>query len=327
MRRREVIVMLAALATPWPTKAHSQRLRVVAIVLPTAPVAQLAGPYPALPPARSFVQGLRDLGWIEGENTIIERRSAEGDPDRAREILAEIAERGVDVVVLGGAQWLHEAARRAMPTTPIVAIFASDPVSSGLVANLARPGTNITGVSTSTGGELTGKRLQLLQELAPAVSRAAFLGTQEAWDSYVADAGAAEDSLIFVPFDSPDQIAQSFAAVLEQRAEGLVIQGGPVAYVHMRNLVDFSAENGLPAIYPFREAVEAGGLISYGPSVTGIFRQLAGFADRMLKGARPADMPVEQPTEFELIVNAAAARKLGLDIPETILVRADEVIE
>lgn len=324
---RRVVILLLATMVPWLGGADAQTPRVVALVLPTAPLAQITGPNPVLPPARAFVHGLHDLGWIEGETVTIERHSAEGDPERAATILAEIASRDVDVVVLGGAQWLHEKARLAMPNTPIVAIFASDPVASGLVSSISRPGANITGVSTSTGSELYRKRHQLLQELAPAMSRAALLGTQEGWDSYVADLGAADGSLIFVPFNNSGRIADSLATVLHERADGLVLQGGPAAYVHARTLVEFSAANRLPAIYPFREAVESGGLISYGPSVTGFFRQLAGFTDRILRGSQPGDLPIEQPAELEMIVNAATARELGLVIPETIMVRADEVIE
>ena len=288
----------------------------------------MAGSNPVLPPARAFVHGLRDLGWEEGRNVIIERRSPEGHPERAPAIFAELRSRDVDVVAIGASPWLVEAGRQAMPTTPIVAVFAEDPVETGLVESLARPGGNITGVTGSTAPEITGKRLQLLKELAPAVSRVAVLGTTKAWTLHRDRAdGAQADGMLFIPLERPEQLEGALASVPREGADGLIVQAGPTAYVHAKRIVDFAAVNRLPAIYTFREPVEAGGLISYGINVESLFAQLAGFADRILKGSRPAEIPVEQPTRFETVVNVTTARALGLRVPESILLLADEVIE
>jgi putative tryptophan/tyrosine transport system substrate-binding protein len=325
MRRRDVLLLMAAIAAPWPSVAGAETPKVIAFVLPAASPAAMAGPDPLMPVARAVVHGLRDFGWEEGRNAVIERRSAEGRQDRASAIFAELSSRGVDVVVIGASSWLVEAARHAMPTTPIVTVFAEDPVETGLVASLARPGGNITGVSATSG--LTGKRLQLLKELAPGISRVALLGTTKAWTLHRSQADAAEDDMLFVPLDSPEQLEDVLASVLREGADGLVVQSGPTAYVHARRIVEFAAANRLPAIYSFREPVEAGGLISYGVNVERAFGQLAGFADRILRGARPAETPVEQPTRFETVVNVTTARALGLSVPDSILLVADEVIE
>jgi putative tryptophan/tyrosine transport system substrate-binding protein len=328
MRRRDVLVLMAAIVAPWSPEAGAETPKVIAFVLPAASPAEMAGPDPLIPVARAVVHGLRDLGWEEGRNAVIERRSAEGRQDRASAIFAELSSRSVDVVVIGGSSWLVEAARQAMPTTPIVTVFADDPVESGLVASLARPGGTITGVTGSTAPEITGKRLQLLKELAPGISRVAFLGTTKAWTLYRDSAGGApEDEMLFIPLERPEQLDGALASVLREGADGLVVQAGATAYVHAQRIVDFAAANRLPAIYTFREPVGAGGLISYGVNVERAFGQLAGFADRILRGAHPAETPVEQPTRFEMVVNFKTAQALGLSLPASILLVADEVIE
>lgn len=327
MRRRDVLLLMGGILAPLCSAAKAETPKVVAFVLPDATAAEMAGPDPAMPVARFFVHALRDLGWVDGRNAIIERRSPEGRPERAAAIFAELASRGVDVVAIGASPWLIEAGRQAMPATPIVAVFPEDPVETGLVASLARPGGNITGV---TGGahEITGKRLQLLKELAPGLTRVAVLGTIKALKLYRDHAEAArQDDMLFIPLESPDQLEVAFASVLREGADGLVVQAGPTAYVHARRIVQFAAENRLPALYSFREPVEAGGLISYGINVESLFAQLGGFADRILRGSRAADTPVEQPTRFEMVVNITTARALRLKVPESILLLADEVIE
>lgn len=328
MRRRDFLLLMGAIVAPWCSEASAEKQKVIAFVLPAAPPAEMAGPDPLIPVARAFVHALRDLGWEEGRNVVIERRSAEGRPERAATIFAELKSRELDVVAIGASSWLVEAARQAMPTTPIVTAFTEDPVETGLVASLARPGGNITGVTGPNASELTNKRLQLLRELVPDVSRVAILGTTKAWTLYRDRADPAQlDDMLFIPVDSPDQLEAALASVLREEADGLVVQAGATAYVHARRLVSFAAANQLPAMYSFREPVEAGGLVSYGVNVEGIFGQLAGFADRILRGSSPADLPVEQPTRFELVVNAKAARVLGLTIADSILLRADEMIE
>jgi putative tryptophan/tyrosine transport system substrate-binding protein len=328
MRRRDVLVLMGAIVAPWSSEAGAETPKVIAFVLPAAPPAAMAGPDPLMPVARFFVHALRDLGWEEGRNAIIELRSPEGHPERAPAIFAELRSRDVDVVAIGASPWLIEAARQAMPTTPIVTVFAEDPVETGLVASLARPGGTITGVTGSTAPEITGKRLQLLKELAPEMSRVAVLGTTKAWTLYRDSAdGAQEDDMLFIPLESPEQLEGALASVLREGADGLIVQAGATAFVHAQQIVDFAAANRLPAIYTFREPVEAGGLISYGINVERLFGQLAGFADRILRGSHPAETPVEQPTRFETVVNVTTARDLGLTVPQSILLLADEVIE
>ncbi len=322
--------MAAAAAVAAPSAAAAQqkgKLPVVALVLFTAPARDMAGPDPVFPVARAFVHGMRDLGWIDGRNVVIERRSMEGRPEHAPGIIADLAARGVDVLVMSGAVWLLQAAQRVTRTIPIVTLFAEDPVAAGLIASLARPGGNLTGVTAEAGPELIGKRVQLLRELLPRVSRIAFLGTTESWATYRADSGEAKASLIFARVDRPDDYPEAFAAVARERVDALVVLRGPVAFANAPRIVAFAAENRLPAIYPFREAVEGGGLMSYGASVPDMFGQTAGYADRILKGARPAEMPIEQPRRFELAINLKTARALGLTVPPALLGVADVVIE
>jgi putative tryptophan/tyrosine transport system substrate-binding protein len=328
MRRRDVLMLMGAIVVPQSSASSGQTPKVIAFVLPAAPLAEMAGPDPLIPVARSFIHALRDLGWEDGRNAIIERRSAEGRPEQASSIFAELRSRSVDVLAIGASPWLIEAAVQAMPTTPIVTVFTEDPVETGLAATLSRPGGNITGVTGSTAPEITGKRLQLLRELVPTISRVAILGTTKAWRLYNSRAEAAQQAdVLFIPLESPEQLEDALASVLRERAGGLVVQAGPTAYVHARRIVDFAAVSQLPAIYTFREPVETGGLISYGVSVESLFGQLAGFADRILRGSRPAEMPIEQPTRFEMFVNLKTARALGLTVPVSILLQADEVIE
>jgi putative ABC transport system substrate-binding protein len=207
-----------------------------------------------------------------------------------------------------------------------VAAFSYDPVAAGLVASLARPGGNLTGISTSQGIGLSLKRVQLLRELVPSVERIAFLGPREFGDYFRAGADAAEQGVFFVPLDRPDQHAQAFATILRERASAIMVVG-VAGYILTPEIVAFAAENRLPTIYGWRSAVEKGGLISFGPSVVGWFRQLAGHVHQILKGAQASSLPIEQSTTFELVINLKTARALGLTIPDSVLVRAGEVIE
>jgi putative ABC transport system substrate-binding protein len=328
--RRGFISTLGGVAVGWPLVARSQqpqRTRVVALVFGASPLASMAGPDPSSSFARAFVHGLRDLGWAEGRNIVIERRSAEGQPERAPAIIAELIARGVDVLVMIAARWLLQAAERASRAVPIVAIFPEDPVAAGLVASLARPGKSLTGVTATAGNELLAKQLQLLKELAPGVARVAYLATREARESYRGGAWLPEVTIVVAPIDRPDQYTEAFATILRERADALIVSRGPVITVHVRRIVAFAAEHWLPAIYAYREAVDAGGLVSYGPDLPDLWRRAATYADRILKGAQPADLPIEQPTKFDLVINLRIARALSLTVPPTLFARADEVIE
>lgn len=200
-------------------------------------------------------------------------------------------------------------------------------MAAGLVHSLARPGGNLTGITATTGRELVEKQLELLKELAPRTTRLAFLGRRRAWETYRSGADASVVPPVFAPVDRPEEFEEAFAVVLRQRADALLVSHGPVLYLGAPRIIAFAAERRLPAMYSTREVVAAGGLISYGTSAEGVFRQLAEYVDRILKGAKPADLPIQQPTNFELVLNLKTAKALGLTIPTTILVRADEVIE
>ena len=330
MRRRTFIAGLGGAGAVLALPAAAQqggRLPVVALVFGASPAADMAGPDPVAPLARSFVHGLRDLGWTEGRNIVLERRSAEGVPERAPAIFAELLARGVDVLVVGGARYLQDAAQRATRTIPTVTDFPGDPVAAGLVASLARPGGNLTGVTQSTGPEFYAKGIQLLQEMAPGIGRVAFLATRDLVAEFRDVARPAGVAVIAVEAEGAGQLEAAFASILQERADGLAVAQSPLAFVQFPRIVAFAARARLPAIYAHREVVEGGGLMAYGSNTPGRFRQMAKLADRLLKGARPGDVPVERPTTFELLVNASTAHTLGLAVPTALLARADEVIE
>jgi len=328
--RREFTSTLFGAAAVWPLAARAQpagRRPVVAFIHAVIPPAEMAGTNPISPLARAFVHGLHDLGWIEGQTVLIERRSAEGDPQRAPAIFAELITRGVDVVAMGGSRWLREAALQATRIIPTVLLFDADPVAEGVVPSLARPGGNLTGVMISTGGEFIGKRLQFLRELAPAVARVACIASSEVWESYRRSTAAVDIPLVFAPVDRSEQFDEAFATILRERADALVTEGSPIIYVQRGRIVAFAAERQLPLAANNRESVEEGALMSYGIKASGLFSDLAVYVDRILKGAKPSDLPIQRPTRFELIINARTAKALGLIVPPTLLVIADEIVE
>ena len=329
MQRRTFVTGLAAAVLPLKARAgEAGRLPVVGFVLSATPLAEMAGPDPVAPFVRAFLQGLHDNGWVEGKNIVIERRSAEGDPTRAPAIYAELAARGVDVIAFSTTNWSVAAARQATRTIPLVATFNSPPVASGFVASLARPGGNLTGLTYEAGGRIPAICLQILKEIAPGSASVAYIGTHEWWETGASAAAAADGRLSIVAFvDRPEQYEEAFAALAREKPDALYVGGGPVTFVHVARIVAFAAEHRLPAVYPFREAIDKGGLMSYGSNVNDIYRQLAGMVDKVLKGAKPADLPIEQPTKFELVINLKTASTLGLTVPPLLLARADEVIE
>jgi len=329
VRRRQFIAILGALAAP-PLIARAQqrgRLPVVGLVFAATPISRMVGSNPTEPLARTFIRGLRDLGWIDGQTVVVERRSAEGEPANAASILGELVVRRADVIVVAGAPWLLQAAQRATLDIPIVALFQDDPAAAGRIASFGSPGGNLTGLTGETGAELIGKRLQLLKELAPRISRVVYLGTRQSWEASRGEGDAVGLVPVFAEIDRADQFADAFAGALQDRVDALIVLSSPVIYTGLSRIVSFAAENRLPAIYPFREAVSAGGLMSYGASVADLFGRTAGYVDRILKGAKPGDLPVEQATKFELVINLKAAKALGVAVPPTLLARADEIIE
>ena len=283
-------------------------------------------------PARieAFRQGLRELGYVEGKNIVIEYRAAEGKLDRLPALAAELVRLKVEVIVTTGPTSTH-AAKEATSAIPIVMGLDIDPVGSAFVASLARPGGNITGLS-NLAPEISGKRLELLKEIIPKLSRVAVLGTstqpgtaQQLRETELA-AGALKVQLQYLDVLSPRDIESVFQAASKGRAQAVLILGGPVLISHRRQVADLAVKSRLPASYVRPEYVEDGGLMSYAPSSNDLLRRAATYVDKILKGAKPADLPVEQPTKFELIINLKAVKQIGLTIPPNVLARADRVI-
>jgi putative tryptophan/tyrosine transport system substrate-binding protein len=297
-------------------------------------IGYLIGASPSAYAARTeaFRQGLRELGYLEGQNIAIEYRYAEGkQQDRYPEFLAELVHLKVDVIVTGGGGGATRSAKGATVTIPIVMAMDNDPVGQGFVASLARPGGNITGLSTLA-PEISGKRLELLKEIIPKLSRVVVLGTSTgaaatSLKEVERAAGALKMKLQYLDVLSPKDIETAFREASKGRAEAVLVLPGPVFGPRRKQLADVAAKSRLPAIYPFPEFVEAGGLMSYSANITDLFRRAATYVDKILKGRKPADLPVEQPTKFELIINLKAAKQIGLTIPPNVLVRADRVIK
>ena len=279
----------------------------------------------------AFRQRLRELGYVEGKNIVIEYRYTEGKRERLPELAAELVRLKVDVIVTTG-PGTTLAAKKASATIPIVFAAAGDPVGIGLVSSLAQPGGNITGLSLMA-PDLDGKRLELLKEAFPKVARVAFLwesgGTRGnlALTDMEAAAKALGLKLLSLEVRSLDDFEGAFARAKKERAQALITTTGGLINTQQRRVLDFAAKNRLPAIYHYSEFVEAGGLMSYGPDNTDLWRRAADFVDKILKGTKPADIPVEQPTKFEFIVNLKAAEQIGLAIPTKVLARADRVIK
>ncbi|MGH7411953.1 MAG: ABC transporter substrate-binding protein, partial [Candidatus Methylomirabilis sp.] len=299
-------------------------------VFTTAPVSEMIGPDPVHPLARSFVDGLRALGYVQGRNLVYEPRSAEGKFERFREILEELVSLKVDVLVVAGND-LTQRAKEVTTTVPIVMGFSYNPVESGLVASLARPGGNLTGLTITTGPEIEGKRMELLKEALPKIRRVAFLGTKPDWESPFGEstqaAARALRLTLLLAAHTPDDYAGAFARIVHERPDALLVADSTSNYARRRFIVDFATKNRLPGMYPYREMAEAGGLMSYGPNISDLYRRTAYFVDKILKGAKPADLPVEQPTRIEWVINLKTAKALGLTIPPSVLVRADVLIE
>jgi len=279
----------------------------------------------------AFRQGLRDLGWVEGQNIAIEYRSAEGRFDRLPDLAAELVRLKVDVIVAVPTP-AALAAKNATGTVPIVGVSLTEPVGIGLITSLARPGGNVTGVSYSVGTDIFGKDLGLLKEVVPKVRRVAVLSNPDGpvQPLTISNVKAAARSLglqlQLVEARGPGDFDGAFAAMTRERAGALLVVTDPVFIPHRARLVGLAAKNRLPSIFTQRADVEAGGLLSYGPNFADMYRRAAAYVDKILKGAKPADLPVEQPTKFELVINLKTAKTLGLTIPPSLLARADEVI-
>jgi putative ABC transport system substrate-binding protein len=278
----------------------------------------------------AFRQGLREVGYVEGKSIILEWRNADGKIANLPALAAELVRLKVDVIVTAGPQ-VTRAAKEATTTIPIVMAFDNDPVGSGHVASLARPGKNITGLSTLS-PELSGKQLELLKEVIPALSRVGVLGTStqpgyaQVAKEIEMSAGALGVKLQILDVLSPKNIETAFRNASKERAEAVLVLASAVLAPHRTQIVDLALKSRLPAIYPYLEYVEAGGLMSYGVQVNDLYRRAATYVDKILKGAKAADLPVEQPKKFEFVINLKTAKRIGLTIPPNVLARADKVI-
>jgi putative ABC transport system substrate-binding protein len=282
----------------------------------------------------AFDSGLQALGYMEGQNIVIERRYGDPKGEQLGELAIELIKLKVEVIVAWSTP-VALAAQQATSTIPIVAAVMADPVNDGLVASLARPGGNITGTSF-LGPELVAKRLQLFREAIPKLSRIAALWHPHAYGertmasmSQEVEASARKlgMELQFVPAANSDELAGAFSKITEERAEALIVLPSPMLFSQYKSIVAFAASNRLPAVYQAREFVDAGGLMSYGANLAELFRSAASFVDKIFKGAKPSELPVEQPTRFELVINLKTAKDLGLTITRDFLLIADEVIE
>jgi putative tryptophan/tyrosine transport system substrate-binding protein len=326
-----VILGFALLAAPLPSDGQ-QPAKVYRIGFLVAGPA--TPPSPAYARKReAFVEGLRERGYLEGQNLVIESRYTEGQDERASALAAELVSLKVDLIVAAGTAQVR-AAKQATSEIPIVMVSVMDPVRRGLVASLAHPGGNVTGLTDTAGVEIPGKRLQLLKEAVPKASRVAVLyhsgGQPEPsnlWEPFQAAARALDVTPQFYEVRDPEEFEGAFTAMTKARADALQVAPHPFVWSHAERIVDLAAKSRLPAIYPFRVAVEAGGLMAYATNEPDIFRRIGSYVNKIFKGANPGDLPVEQPTRFELIINLKTAKALGLSIPPSLLMRAEEVIE
>ena len=330
-RRTFVVGGVVTLAAPLAVQAQQAgTVYRVGLIFPSPPVWEMAGSEPVNNGARAFVRGLRARGYVEGRNLILERRSAEGRFERFASIVAELVSLNVDVIVVTSTP-LAQRAREATTAVPIVLGAGTDFVGAGLAQSLARPGGNVTGLTLDVGPEIQGKRLELLKGAVPRASRVAFLGTKKLWDVvYEKSIKAAAQALgltIFLAEHTPTDYTGAFILISRERADALFVGPSSENYAQRRLIVDFTTSNRLPSMHAFREAVEVGGLMSYGANIADLLHRAAGYVDKILRGAKPGDLPVEQPTEFELVINLKTAKALGLTIPPSLLLRADQVIE
>jgi ABC-type uncharacterized transport system substrate-binding protein len=327
MRRRDFMVLAIGGATMWPLPVdaqHPQKIARIGVLLPGTPASFALR-------SKAFLDGLRELGHVEGKTVAIEWKWGQDQVETLSGLAAELVRSNVDVIVTGGTA-AAKALKAATAQIPIVVAIIGDPVAAGLVENLARPNGNLTGFSI-VAPELGGKRLQLLKEVVPNVSAVSVLlnvkNPQSQIELKEMRTAAEAMGLQLYPVEISTEVAldDAFAAINKPTVQALVVLTDPILFSQRKRTVDLAHSHKLPAMYFFQGFVEDGGLMSYGPSDADLFRRAAGYVDRILKGAKPGDLPIEQPTKFELFINLKTARTLGINIPESFLVRADQVIE
>ena len=325
MRRREFVTLLGGAAATWPLAARAQPAGKRCTIGYLS-----AGSLVLVEATAAFTDALRELGWVEGKNVAFERRYAENRLERLAEFAAELVHLNVDVIVAEGT--LAPLAKRATSTIPIVMTVAGDPLGSGLVESLARPGGNVTGMSLMA-PDLGGKRLELLKELLPRLGRVAVLwNATNPYAALVYKQTQAAGRTLGIEVQSlevrgPDDFEGAFETARQQHSDALITVEDPLTGTYRERIMHFAAVDRLPSLHGLREEVVAGGLISYGANFADLFRRAAGYVDNILKGVKPADLPVQQPTKFELVINLKTAKAFGLQVPPSLLARADEVIE
>jgi putative tryptophan/tyrosine transport system substrate-binding protein len=329
MSRREFITLLGGAAVAWPLTGHAQqpdRMRRVGFLLGAIPPAQFG-----LGDLSGFTQGMRELGYLEGRDFVIEWRSSEGQYERLPDLAAELVRLKVDVIVLGLTQAVRPT-QQATTTIPIVMGYSTDPVGNGLVASLAHPGGNTTGLTSST-DDSAPKLLDLLATMVPGLSRVGVLTNPNSLGSLAvmnnARSATQKASLMLVPVEArnPQQIEEAFSVLAKERVTAMMVGGDAMFFVQRQQLAQLALRNRMASVFPLRAYAEAGGLMSYGESLREFYRRAASFVDKIFKGAKPGDLPIEQPTRFNLVINRKTADALGLTIPSQLYVFADEVIE
>jgi len=332
VKRRAFVTGLGAVLTaPFAAEAKQARSTPrIARVFANTPEAEITGPNPTSPYIRAFLQTMRELGWTDGQNIAIERRSADGRPDRWDALIQDLIKSKVDLIVITAPVSVVQKATQARNGLPIVLVGA-DPdvlIQRGLVKSIARPGKNVTGLTNITSLELREKRLQLLKEAVPKARRVAYLGATAPLDPPI-EAAARALSLTVLPVDvpAPEGLENAFAAITRDRIDAVDVGETWFFWGHRRRIIELGAKQHLPAMYASRIFTESGGLMSYGIDYVDLERRAAAYVDKILKGARPGDLPIEQPVKYEFFVNLKTAKALGLTIPPSLLLRADQVIE
>jgi putative ABC transport system substrate-binding protein len=335
MKRREFMRLVGGVAAGWPLAARSQqavKTYHIAVVHPSAPISDISetgdNPYYA-----ALFKELRRLGYVEGRNLIVARYSGEGREEHFPELCRNVVGERPDAIVTSASR-LVRSFKAATETIPVVASMA-DPVPFGIVASIARPGGNITGVSVEAGLEIWGKRLQVLREVVPIAAKVGFLGSRQIWqlpqvNALQETAAQLGIALLGPPVESPMQEGEYrrvVSAMVQEHVDGAIVSDQLENVTYRRLIVELADDARLPMVVPYREQFESGGLIAYGPSLANIYRRLAGYVDRILKGAQAGEMPIYLASKFELLINLKTAKVLGLAVPPTLLARADDVIE
>ena len=328
MERRAFVVGLA-LAAIVRRGAAAQPLRKLFRVgiLSLGPTSQQLGPDPLYAPTRALLRGLRELGYMYGEHFMTEARGGDGEPERFNTLATEFSRLGLDVIVAPGP--MLPALKRATSTVPVVMAGALDPLGQGLVKSLARPGTNFTGFSLQS-AEATAKRLELLKEVVPTAKLIAVLWEQTIlshWQAAEAAAKARNWKLLPIEIRDAAELEAAMRTADEAGAQALLVLGGGILFPRSRRIAELAAKSRLPAMYSLRPQVEAGGLMSYGADIVAMWHRAAVFVDKILRGAKPAELPVQLPLKFELVINQKAAKSIGLTVPPAMLLRADEIVQ